>query len=331
MNNIEKALAFFQGISSNDSALAVKYIDPERYVEHNPRAGDGIEGLKRYVDYVAASHPDLKVIRAFHDGDFVVTQADGHVHGDGTFFDVFRFENGLIVEHWAFSAKAGPPNKSGHTQVDGPTEANPHEDTEKNKSLVREYYQAFHIEGRHEVITQYFSGDRCVRHEPGVADGIGEFLNDLKIVARDRTIDQIKLLLGQGDFVFLAAQGTHHGEPCLYIDLYSAESGKIVEHWGFPSRFRRRKSGRTAMEYCDPIDAYADPDEHWPGRKGCFRYGRFRPNILLGHAGSPEEVAGRRFPGLQRGVLRHRHQLSRGWRLGRHGLTQLTNEIGDSS
>ena len=170
---------------------------------------------------------------------------DGHVGDDGTFFDVFRFEDGLIVEHWAFAAKAGPPNKSGHTQVDGPTKARHDEDTEKNKALVRAYYQAFHIEGRHDVLPQWFSGDHCIRHEPGVADGVAEFLRDLEVLTRDRTIDEIKLLLGQGDFVFLAARGTHGGETCLYIDLYRVEDGKIVEHWGFPEQVPPKEAWRN--------------------------------------------------------------------------------------
>lgn len=41
-------------------------------------------------------------------------------------------------------------------------------------------------------------------------------------------------VLGQGDFVFLVATGTHEGRPCLYVDLYRVEGGKLVEHWGFP-------------------------------------------------------------------------------------------------
>ena len=149
---------------------------------------------------------------------------------------MFKFEGGLIVEHWVFSAKAAPPNRSGHTQVDGPTEPKHAEDTEKNKSLVRNYYREAHIGGRHDSIPKYFSGDFCVRHEPGVADGLGEFMRDLDVLTRNRTIDEIKLLLGQGDFVFIFAEGTHQGEPCAYIDLYRVENDKIVEHWGFPEQ-----------------------------------------------------------------------------------------------
>ena len=236
MSDIEKALAYFQGISSRDSALATRYFDPVRYIEHNPHARDGVDGVKQYVDRIAADHPELKVIRAYQDGPYVVAQADGRIQGDGAFFDVFRFDDGLIVEHWAFSAEAGPPNKSGHTQVDGPTKARHDEDSAKNRALVRDYYQSFHIEGRHDVIPRYFANDVCVRHEPGVADGVSAFLHDLETIARERTIDEIKLLVGQADFVFIAAKGTHQGAPCAYLDLYRVEDEKIVEHWGFPEQ-----------------------------------------------------------------------------------------------
>jgi hypothetical protein len=32
---------------------------------------------------------------------------------------------------------------------------------------------------------------------------------------------------------FIAARGTHEGDPCVYADLYRAEDEKIVEHLGF--------------------------------------------------------------------------------------------------
>jgi predicted SnoaL-like aldol condensation-catalyzing enzyme len=129
-----------------------------------------------------------------------------------------------------------PPNQSGHTQTDGPTEAKLSENTEKNKSIVRQYYETVHISGDHSKILQYFSGDYCVRHEPGVRDGVGAFIHDLGILMQHRSIDEVKLLLGERDFVFIAATGTVEGEPCVYIDLYRVEDEKIVEHWGFPEK-----------------------------------------------------------------------------------------------
>jgi predicted SnoaL-like aldol condensation-catalyzing enzyme len=233
-SDIEKVLTVFQGVEAGDAELATKYLNPHKYIEHNPSLGDGVEGFREYIRLLSREDHRLKVVRAFQDGNYVFTQEDGLILGQNTFFEVFRFEDGLIVEHWVFSAKAGPPNKSGHTQTDGPTEAKHLEDTERNKSLLRKYYETFHIRGDHSRREQYFAGDLCIRHEPGVRDGVAEFMRDVAVLMQHRTIDEIKLLLGQGDFVFIAAKGTHEGDPCAYIDLYRMEDGKLVEHWGFP-------------------------------------------------------------------------------------------------
>lgn len=234
MTNVGKVKAIFEGIAARDSALATRYIDSEHYVEHDSRVGDGVADLKRHIEEIGPGGQRLELVRIFEDGDFVVTQADGHIRSDGTFFDVFRFENGAIVEHWGFAAPSGPPNASGHTQVDGPVEAGRPEDTAANKAFVREYYETFHLRGRYDLADRYFAGSPMIRHEPGVADEVDAFLRDLATLTRDRTIDEIRLLLGRGDLVFLAALGTHQGAPCAYVDLYRVEQDRIVEHWGFP-------------------------------------------------------------------------------------------------
>lgn len=232
MTNIDKVRDVFAALADRDATAAVRHLDANRYLEHDPNVADGIEGVRRYV---AGLEPDarIEIVRIFEDGDFVVTQADGHVRGDGTFFDVFRFDESAIVEHWGFAAPSGPPNKSSHTQVDGPVEAGQPEDTAASKAFVREYYEAFHLQVRHDLADRYFAGSPMIRHEPGVADGVDAFLSDLAVATRDRTIDEIKLLAGSGDLVFLAALGTHADEPCAYIDLYRVDRVSIAEHWGF--------------------------------------------------------------------------------------------------
>ncbi len=127
-----------------------------------------------------------------------------------------------------------PPNQSGHTQIDGPAEPAHLEDTEKNKTLLRSYYETFHVQGDHSTAGRCFAPNLMIRHEPGVRDGVSEFLRDVEVIMQHRTIDEIKLLIGQGDLVFIAAKGTSEGKPCLDLDLYRAQDGKVVEHWGFP-------------------------------------------------------------------------------------------------
>ncbi len=233
-SDVEKVLAVFAGISAGDVHRATEYIDQTRFIQHNPYAADGVEGLSQFISKSPRDQLQLTVVRAFQDGPYVVTQAKGQRSGRNIFFDIFRFEDGLVVEHWAFSAMDAPPNQSGHTQFDGPTEATHLENTEKNKSLLRTYYETFHLHGDHSRSEVYFDGDLMIRHEPGVRDGVAEFLQDVETLMQQRTIDEIRFLLGQGDFVFVAAKGTHEGEACVYIDLYRVQDEKIVEHWGFP-------------------------------------------------------------------------------------------------
>jgi predicted SnoaL-like aldol condensation-catalyzing enzyme len=235
--DIEKILTVFQGISAGNVGLATQHINDKRFVQHNPYATDGVEGLTQFIKQSPRDQLQLTVVRAFEDGAYVVTHATGQRSGRNVFFDIFRFEDGLVVEHWAFSAMDAPPNQSGHTQTDGPTEAKTSEDTEENKSLVREYYETIHIAGNHDKIPQYFSGDHCIRHEPGVRDGVQNFKRDLAVLVKNRSIDEIKFLFGQGDFVFIAAKGFHESRPCVYIDLYRVEDGKIAERWGFSEEF----------------------------------------------------------------------------------------------
>ena len=171
-SDIEKVRTVLQGIGSGNAERATKHINRAKYIEHNPRSADGVDGFRDYINLLSKEDHHLKVVRSFRDGDYVFTQEDGLILGRNTFFDVFRFEDGLIVEHWVFSAKAAPPNESGHTQTDGPAQTNPSENTEKNKSILRDYYETVHLSGDHSHTSKYFSGDLQIRHEPGVRDGV---------------------------------------------------------------------------------------------------------------------------------------------------------------
>jgi len=243
--DIEKVLTIFHGISAGDVDLATQHIDHKRFVQHNPYASDGVDGLVQFISQSPRDQLQLTVVRAFQDGPYVVTQARGQRSGRNVFFDIFRFEDGLVVEHWAFSTMDAPLNRSGHTQTDGPTDVKLSEDTDKNKSIVREYYETIHVSGDHSKIPQYFSGDHCIRHEPGVRDGVENFKRDLEELAKHRSIDEIRFLLGQGDFVFIAARGSHESNPCVYIDLYRVEEGKIAERWGFPEDIPPEKESKN--------------------------------------------------------------------------------------
>lgn len=80
------------------------YINPEKYLQHNTQAGDGLDGLGAFLGYLAENeiafyYTDLAMVVA--EGNFVFAAAEG-VFGDQptAYFDLFRLEDGRIVEHW---------------------------------------------------------------------------------------------------------------------------------------------------------------------------------------------------------------------------------------
>jgi predicted SnoaL-like aldol condensation-catalyzing enzyme len=93
-----------QGINRKDFDAAAKFIGP-RYVQHNPTALDGPEGFKAFLDFLREKFPDShsEIKRVFADGDYVIL----HVHSvrekgsrGRAIVDIFKLENGKIVEHW---------------------------------------------------------------------------------------------------------------------------------------------------------------------------------------------------------------------------------------
>ncbi len=238
---VENAMALLRGIARGDVDQAIGHVNPEGFIQHDPSVADGVAGLREQADG-AAGDVHLEVVRLLQDGPFVVAHG---LSGEEVFFAVFRFGDGLLAEHWRFTTPAAPPNESGHTQTDGPSAPDPGQDGDRAKAIVRDYYETVHIAGRHDQIGAYMSGSRQIRHEPGVQDGVAAFERDLAVLTRSRTIDEIVLLAGEGDLVFIAARGTHEKKPCAYIDLYRVEKDKLVEHWGFPQPIPSRNASRN--------------------------------------------------------------------------------------
>ena len=88
------------------------------YVQHNPLAATGAQGLKDFLDWARARAPaaEHRVKRMFVDGDYVIA----HVHviinpGDlgNAVVDIFRVAQGRIAEHWDVAQEV--PTQSANT------------------------------------------------------------------------------------------------------------------------------------------------------------------------------------------------------------------------
>ncbi|WP_146649015.1 nuclear transport factor 2 family protein [Labilithrix luteola] len=223
-----------KAIETGESA-PVSVIDPNKYVQHNLGAKDGLAGFGELLAQLPKGSARVNTVRVFQDDDFVFAHTDYNFFGPKIGFDIFRFENGKIVEHWDnLQEKPPTPNPSGHTMTDGLTESNDLDKTESNKRVVRSFVDDILVNGRMEKLAGYYDGDKYIQHNPQIADGLSGLGAALKGMAeRGITMkyDRIHRVLGEGNFVLVVSEGTFAGKATAFYDLFRVDNGKIAEHW----------------------------------------------------------------------------------------------------
>jgi len=210
----------------------------ESFVQHDPSLVDGLAGMKSFAAEVASSPTaDITIYRTLVDGDFVLLhsryQGVARYAGSVIAFDLFRFKDGKIVEHWGGQESEAPPNLSGRTQVDGPTEVLDRENTEANRTLVRTYRETVMVSLRFDRIEEFIEDAHYAQHASKIGDGIARLRDRIASVAKER--GQLYLtprrVVAEGNFVLVLSEGDLPSGPTALYDLFRVENRKIVEHW----------------------------------------------------------------------------------------------------
>lgn len=234
MNNTERVIALLKSIETGDTA-PIAYINPAHYKQHNLSAADGLAGFGALMQALPKGSAKVRTVRAFQDGDYVVAHSEYNFFGPKIGFDVFRFENGLIVEHWDnLQETPAQPNPSGHTMLDGPNTITDLDKTAANKALARSFVDDILVNGRMDKLQGYYDGDHYVQHNPQIGDGLsglGQALGEWAKQGITMKYDKTHLVLGSGNFVLTASEGTLAGKPTVFYDLFRVNNGKIAEHW----------------------------------------------------------------------------------------------------
>ena len=231
--NKEKVVALLKSIETGDPS-PIGYINPNKYIQHNLSAADGLAGFGELMKQLPPGSARANTVRVFQDGDFVFAHTEYNFFGPKIAFDIFRFENGKIVEHWDNLQETAKPNPSNHTMIDGPTEVRDPGKTEENKTLVKGLVEDILVNGRLDKLAGYFEGDNYIQHNPLVPDtlsGLGKAIMEWASQGIHLKYDKIHKLLGEGNFVLIVSEG-HFGEAHnSFYDLFRVENGKIAEHW----------------------------------------------------------------------------------------------------
>ncbi|MDV5169101.1 nuclear transport factor 2 family protein [Photobacterium rosenbergii] len=235
MTNRDKAVAVISSIETGDQS-AISFINPEKYIQHNLAVGDGLAGFGEVLKQLPEGSAKANVIRTIQDGDYVALHTEYNFFGPKAGFDIFRFEDGLIVEHWDNLQEVAKPNPSGRTQFDGTTEITDIDKTDANKTLVSDFVQTILIKGDMTKIS-HFIGDKdsdYIQHNTAVADGLSGLSAALKSLAEAEmpmVYATNHLIIGEGNFVLSVSEGTFMNQHVAFYDLFRVDNGKIVEHW----------------------------------------------------------------------------------------------------
>lgn len=223
-----------KSIETGDSK-PVAYINPERYVQHNLGVADGLAGFGALLQQLPKGSARVNTVRVYEDGDYVFAHTDYNFFGPKIGFDVFRFEDGRIVEHWDnLQEKPAAPNPSGRSMIDGETDAKDLDKTAENKALVSAFVDDILVNGRMEKLTSYIQGDNYLQHNPNIADGLSGLGKALEAMAKagvTMKYDRIHQVLGEGNFVLVASEGSFAEKHVAFYDLFRVQDGKLVEHW----------------------------------------------------------------------------------------------------
>jgi predicted SnoaL-like aldol condensation-catalyzing enzyme len=234
-------------------ATAVDRYFGEPFTQHDPNVADGLAGMKSFAAEVANSPTaDITIYRTLVDGDLVLLhcryEGVARYAGPAIAFDLFRFKDGKIVEHWGGQEPEAPPNLSGRTQVDGPTEVLDREKTEANRTLVRTYRETVMVALRFDRIEEFIEGAHYAQHASKIGDGIARLRDRIASVAKEG--GQLYLtprrFVAEGNFVLVLTEGDLPSGPTALYDLFRVENGKLVEHWDvltpIPPRDQRKNA-----------------------------------------------------------------------------------------
>jgi predicted SnoaL-like aldol condensation-catalyzing enzyme len=205
-------------IDKDLTAIDRYWSDP--YLQHNPIGTSGVTAFRNLMSsFVTSGSFSYTRLRTLAECDLVVVQ--GQYSGTGVIFDMFRVDDGKIIEHWDSDS-----NQASNTS--GPTELSNPEATAANRTTVLAFFDSVLIGGGAAQIGDYVA-QTFVEHRASGASGPDALLDYL--AEEDIEYSEVHHTIADGNFVFTLSEGSRGGSAYGFYDLFRLEDGKLVEHW----------------------------------------------------------------------------------------------------
>lgn len=103
MTNKEIVLKFYDEVFNGWDLSKIDDYVAENYKQHNPTVPDGLAGFKVFMEKFTSFKPHMEIAQVLEDGDLVCVFFKCTMGANGLehkVFDLYRLENGKLVEHW---------------------------------------------------------------------------------------------------------------------------------------------------------------------------------------------------------------------------------------
>jgi len=240
-------------VDAHDVEAAKKYIH-EGYIQHNPIADTGRAGAFAYFSSLGDPLPiqervQSKLVAIVAEKDLVCL-----VHVDEqteprpystTWFDMFRIEDGMIVEHWDHGTLPdGVDSPRGYV----PTVVNPdyrasiasaNPQLQTNKQLVYDMWRTLLDAQQVEEGPRFLAKD-YIQHNPLANTGLEGFMTFFRMIADPQpvqpTVKNFIEIIAEDDLVVLATVRSYNDAnnnpyTTTWFDMFRIGDGMLVEHW----------------------------------------------------------------------------------------------------
>lgn len=216
-------------------------------IQHDPQLADGRNAMVDWIAGLRRNSPALawtvKHVVADRDLVFVhahVGTAPANEWSGSNRYDIYRLDQGIIVEHWAVAAPAPTRSASGNTAFNdayrytgGAPSAEPRM-AELNRLLAQSLSEDVFGKRRFALLDRFWAAG-YLQHNPYVPNGRAALAGVLPYIAPEGGSYRVAFSMAEGDLALVCAHATEPGaDPAggvAVCDLYRMVNYEMVEHW----------------------------------------------------------------------------------------------------
>jgi predicted SnoaL-like aldol condensation-catalyzing enzyme len=256
-NQQDMAVAVLRSTQTKKVYAPVTYLNASKFIQHDLRLPDGANAFVQAVQNGQLYGDTLTIQRVFTDSNVVVMHSRRVVDTATTWiqFDVFRIEDGRIVEHWNNRAKEVNDMDS-TTQFNGNKLISASISTAATEKLVAGAADELFIKGNWSKVSNYFDLTKFAQHRNGWGTNGIAFRDSVALIP-DGTpyYESIRFIYAKGDYALVMSQGypdpaAGNGLFVAHYDLFRVANNRIVEHWDI-------------VEEIPPMGLWANPNGKW--------------------------------------------------------------------